>query len=47
MTWSGGMRELASVLASISDFRLPHWGQKYESLRWLEALQDTAQNRNR
>ncbi|CAH8849866.1 unnamed protein product [Trichobilharzia szidati] len=46
MTWRRGMKDICARLASVGVSRLPGWGPRDSSNRWLETLSDMAKNRN-
>nr|CAH8869570.1 unnamed protein product [Trichobilharzia regenti] len=46
MTWRRGMKDFCARLASVGVSRLPGWGPRDSSNRWLETLSDMAKNRN-
>lgn len=46
MIWRRGMKELASVLASVTTSRVSSWDPRSEGRFWLEMLRAVAQNRS-
>ncbi|CAH8430565.1 unnamed protein product [Schistosoma mattheei] len=44
-TWHKSMKSLTSELSHVGRCRLPGWGPRDDSNRWLETLNDMAQNR--
>ncbi len=46
MTWQKGMKTLTSGLARVGPVRLPGWGPRDSSTRWLETLASMAQCRS-
>ncbi|VDO79172.1 unnamed protein product [Schistosoma margrebowiei] len=44
-TWHKSMKSLTSVLSHVGRFKLPGWDPRDDSNRWLETLNDMAQNR--
>jgi hypothetical protein len=46
MTWQRSMKTLTSKLSRVGKCRLPGWGPRDGTQRWLETLKDMAQSRN-
>ena len=46
MTWQRSMKTLTSKLSRVGACRLPGWGPRDGSVKWLETLADMAQNRH-
>ncbi|CAH8297389.1 unnamed protein product [Schistosoma turkestanicum] len=45
-TWQKSMKSLTSGLSHVGNCRLPGWGPRDDNNRWLETLNDMAQNRS-
>ena len=46
MTWQRGMKTITTKLSRVGSCRLPGWGPKDQSHRWLETLTEMAQSRS-
>jgi hypothetical protein len=46
MTWQRNMKALTSQLSRVGNCRLPGWGPRDDSHKWLETLTDMAQSRS-
>ena len=46
MTWQRSMKSLTAELSRVGNCRLPGWGPREDSMKWLETLSDMAQARH-